>query len=343
MRHGVALLVLAGCSDYEIYKQESADIFYQLDASEVDILLVVDNSCSMEPYQQELAENFDNFLTYFIEGNVDYQIGVVTTSIRDEFYIGNGCESEVAAMEPGGHLVDGQIITPETADADSIFNEIVNVGTCGDGSEMGLEAARMALEYAQDGTANSGFLRDEAFLSVIFVSDEQDVSPDPVNDYINDLRAAKADGSQRADMNASALVVSDINECSQNQINYGAAEGSRYVDVAEQSDGLIGNICGDDFESIVTELSLASSRLTDTFYLSNLPDPTTIVVGLAIPGEEAVEVDCTEGWTYTLLEEDGEEKPAIVFERSEMPPPQTKVTVKYDYGLGDPTGFCEGE
>ena len=184
MRHVVALLVLAGCSDYEIYKQESADIFYQLDASEVDILLVVDNSCSMEPYQQELAENFDNFLTYFIEGNVDYQIGVVTTSIRDEFYIGNGCESEVAAMEPGGHLVDGQIITPETADADSIFNEIVNVGTCGDGSEMGLEAARMALEYAQDGTANSGFLRDEAFLSVIFVSDEQDVSPDPVNDYI---------------------------------------------------------------------------------------------------------------------------------------------------------------
>ena len=93
----------------------------------------------------------------------------------------------------------------------------------------------------------------------------------------------------------------------------------------------------------MTELSLNSSRLTDTFYLSNMPDPATLVVGLAVPGEEIAEVDCTEGWTYTLLEEDGEEKPAIVFERAKMPPPQTKITIKYDYGSGDPTGFCEGE
>ena len=55
------------CSDYDLIKRDVGDVFYQLEASEVDILLVVDNSCSMEPYQQSFL-NFDNFLTFFIEG-----------------------------------------------------------------------------------------------------------------------------------------------------------------------------------------------------------------------------------------------------------------------------------
>jgi hypothetical protein len=336
-------MLLVGCSEYEVYKQEAADIFYQLDASEVDILVVVDNSCSMQPYQQQLADNFDNFLTYFVEGNVDYQIGVVSTTVRDEFSTSDACQNEVDSLPGGGLLLDDQIITPDTPDANNLFSEIVNVGTCGDPNEMGLEAARLALDYASSGDANEGFLRDSAFLSLIFVSDEQDASPLPVNDYINAFRDAKATGRNRADMNASSLVVADDTECSHSQLNSGATQGSRYVDVAEQSAGLIGNICSDDFESIVTELSLNSSRLTDTFYLSDLPSPPSIIVGVTVEGEGVIEQDCSEGWIYTLLEEDGEEKPAIVFDRSNMPAPNSKITVKYDSGSGDPTGFCEEE
>ena len=77
---GSLLVLSTGCNDYEILKLEAEDIFYQLEASEVDVLLVVDNSCSMQPYQQKLSQNFNAFLTYFIEGNVDYQVGVVTTT-----------------------------------------------------------------------------------------------------------------------------------------------------------------------------------------------------------------------------------------------------------------------
>ena len=53
------------------------------------------------------------------------------------------------------------------------------------------------------------------------------------------------------------LVVNDLADCSLDQINSGAAVGTRYIDVAEQTEGITGNICGDDFASIVTELSLA--------------------------------------------------------------------------------------
>ena len=65
----LALSILAGCSDYEIIKRDVGDVFYQLEAGKVDILLVVDNSCSMDPYQEKLSQNFQSFLTYFRENS----------------------------------------------------------------------------------------------------------------------------------------------------------------------------------------------------------------------------------------------------------------------------------
>ena len=44
------MMGLVGCSDYKIVTFDGDDVFYQLDASEVDVLLVIDNSCSMERY-----------------------------------------------------------------------------------------------------------------------------------------------------------------------------------------------------------------------------------------------------------------------------------------------------
>lgn len=335
-------LTLLGCSDYTVYKQDNADIFSQVDAGAVDILLVVDNSCSMAPYQQQLAANFDNFLTFFIEGDVDYQIGVVTTTAieLDEDNIDPDlCSADdVAAIPTPGQLVDARVVRAETPDANTVFQEIVNVGTCGAGYEMGLEAARMAVEHATTGTANRGFVRPEAFLSVIFVSDEQDGSPLPVNDYINTFRQFKADADERAPFNASALVVDDLASCSEEQVESGAVEGSRYIDVAAQSQGIVANICGDDFASIVTELSLSSSRLQETFFLSDLPEASSLAVSVKSPGEnEETDLPCEDGaWTYELRGE----QPVIVFARDQLPPPRSSIVVEYDDGSGDPANFC---
>ena len=339
-----ALSLLVGCSDYEVHSLENADIFYQLEAAEVDILLVVDNSCSMEPYQQELANNFDSFLTYFLEGDVDYQIGVTTTSMQqvefDPLYSHICPRSVVDEIPAPGALVDNLVITPETADAASTFSDIVNVGICGAAYEMGLGSARLALQHAQTGAYNTGFIRDEAYLSLIFVSDEQDASPLPVNDYITAFRDAKPGGDREAVI-ASSLVVTDPSECNPQQAAY-AVEGTRYVDVAEQTGGLVGNICGDDFDSIVTELSLNSSRLTDSFYLSALPEPGSLIVGIN-DGPDVYEIECDTGeWTYELQGEGEDLQGVILFDRAFLPPPNSKITVKYNRGDGDPASFCGG-
>lgn len=327
--------LLSGCVEYDYVKFEGVDVFYQHPASEVDILLVVDNSCSMSPYQRKLSENFSQFISFFIAADVDYHIGVVTTTVSEVEPTGGVCnQSAVDEIPAGGHLVNDQVITPETDDAESVFAQTVKVGTCGSGTEMGIESAYLALTDEDALTANAGFLREDASLSLIFVADEEDYSPLPVNTYINAFRDVK--GQRERDVfNASALVITDMEVCDADQQEAGS-KGTRYIDVARQTDGVRGNICDSDFESVVTELSLNSSRLEDTFLLSDLPAPASLEVTV-----DDAPWPCEDGtWTYELIDVDGEDQPAIIFDRASMPPPNSQLTIRYDYGSGAPEDFC---
>lgn len=333
----LSCLFLGSCIEHSFSKLENEDVFNQLPATQVDVLLVVDNSCSMQPYQDLLSENFDAFLTYFEQGDVDYHIGVLTTTLEaPEYLAGYTCaQGKLDQIPDGGELVDDTYITTETEDGAELFSDLVNVGVCGTGYEMGLESARLAVAQAGE---SDGFYRDDAYLSIIFVSDEQDGSPLPVNDYVNAFREVKGQKEREA-FNASSLVVTDPDECTNQQLSAGGGSmGTRYIDVAEQSNGILGNICAQDFGDIVTELSLATSRLRDTFYLSDMPDVSTLEVGI----DEEV-IDCETGrWTFQKLNYQGETVGAVVFDRTNMPPPQSRITVRYDKGGGDEK-FCKGK
>ena len=312
-------LGLTACTqDYGYVEWDVVDIFYQNPTDEVDILMVIDNSGSMQPYQQELGTNFSQFLTYFIEADVDYQIAAVTTDV----------------MQADAGQIRGEIISPESADPEGTFSSIVNVGVTGSGFEMGLQSAYEALTEPNVSGANAGFLREEAMLSIIFVSDEEDFSPLPVNDYINAFRDIKGQRSRDV-FNASSLVVLGAGA----GCDVYSTRGDRYIDVAEQTGGVLGNICSDDFGSIVEELSLNTSRLRDTFHLSQKPAVTTLEVRI---NDEIVECDAGR-WSYAEVEDElGELQPSIVFERSEMPPSNSQLAVRYYEGSGDAAEFCGG-
>ena len=159
------MLSLLGCTENELVLHDGTDVFYQSPPQEVDILLVVDNSCSMDPYQQKLSQNFAHFITFFDDANILWHIGVTTTDIHSE----------------GAGELQNAFFTWEDEDAEDRFKDAVNVGIEGYYSEMGLHAALLTLENEQ----NQAFLRPDASLSLIFVSDEEDASPWPVHDYTN--------------------------------------------------------------------------------------------------------------------------------------------------------------
>ena len=68
-----------GCSEYSYTSKYQKDVFQQVRRNTVDVLLVVDDSCSMAEEQNKLADNFQSFISAFDGVDVDWQIAVTTT------------------------------------------------------------------------------------------------------------------------------------------------------------------------------------------------------------------------------------------------------------------------
>ena len=97
-----AMLLLAGCSDVAFTQLTTIDSFQQNRKNTFDLLLVVDNSCSMAEEQGKLADNFDSFIHYFDGTDVDWQLGVTTTDVYEEPGTGKliGGDDEIALTNP---------------------------------------------------------------------------------------------------------------------------------------------------------------------------------------------------------------------------------------------------
>lgn len=234
-------------------------------------------------------------------------------------------------------------ITPETDNPAEVFAEIVAQGTSGSGTEMGLEAAYAAVCTAEDpatnecpaslvSTENAGFLREDANLSVLIVSDEQDASPLSVADYLNRLVEIKGEEAYRdhSRMNISAVVGDTPPEfegqpsCS--SANGDARYGSRYVEAVSQTGGLLDSICAEDFSPIVQQLGLTLSGLQVDFALSRVPQLDTLKVSLyADETDESKIGDLTRDVDFTYVEETN----SIHFEFDQIPPSQSRILAEY--------------
>jgi hypothetical protein len=166
----------------------------------VDILVVVDNSMSMAEEQARLVENFPKLIEGLLdpatddEPVTDLHLGVVSTDMGTGGYTVDTCHDPVDGDDgilqnnPTSLITDCEASYPEflsydsdTPDADLIswltlgFACIATLGIDGCGFEQQLEAARKALIDHAEGP-NSGFLRPDSILAVLFLSDEDDCS-----------------------------------------------------------------------------------------------------------------------------------------------------------------------
>ena len=201
--------VLAACeTEPQLIRRSQIDVFTQEIRKTVDILLVVDNSGSMIDEQIKLAANFDNFISQFLEAEVDYQIGVVTTDMDDP-------------TQSGRLVGETKLITSDmTVDvARETFQANVRVCATGSGFERGFAAAEAALsaDFLAAGGPNEGLVREDAALSIVFVSDEDDDSSRPVGHYLEVFKGLKGDRGYRDDtlINMSAVVGPPPDGCEQ--------------------------------------------------------------------------------------------------------------------------------
>ena len=265
------------------------DRFTQLETPEVDILFVIDNSCSMSDEQASLTANFQSFIQFADAQGLAYQISVVSTDMNGGFG-GPQCTSNATPQRPVGmdqaacgYFADGngdntqqnpdwRIITPDEQPSPEVaFTAIGTQGTSGAGTEKGLESAYQALSSPLITGWNSGFLRPDAYLALIFISDEEDQSPNTVDFYVNYFRAIK--GFRNANLfSASAIVVPEGGGFG------GSNVGHRYAEVAERTGGIFESILTTDWAAALQNLGLSVFGYKSRFFLSNLPVSGTIEV-----------------------------------------------------------------
>lgn len=236
--------------------QETQMKYNQTPKNKVDILFMVDNSPSMAPMQDALQAKFGSFLQVFADlpatGTFpDMHIGVVTSDFGAGDTVGGGCmtygggdggrlQALGAAHDPscvaplGAPFIQyafdpngGQAITnlPNGKDVKALtqqFTCMASVGVHGCGFEHQLESVRAALT---NNTDNKGFLRDDALLAVVFLTNEDDGSADKNAKFYEQPPGGGADpqGTSMFGQYSTYRQTRFAVECNGMQIPYGVA------------------------------------------------------------------------------------------------------------------------
>jgi hypothetical protein len=283
------------------------DRFQQLPNPQADVLFVVDNSCSMSEEQSSLGSNLSQFLSFAQSQGIDYQLAVTTTDVDP-------------SGEQGRFVGSTRIITPSTPNASQVFMTNVSQGTSGSGYEQGLEASYLALSDPLINTWNAGFIRQDAALAVIYVSDEVDQSPRPQSFYENFLRNLKGFANSTL-FSASAVVGTQNPTC--NGPGGNAEYAPTYINTANNTGGVVESICAANWGQTLANIGLNSFGLKRQFTLSSQPVPVTIAVkvdGTTIPSTTA---GGQVNWNYDMGTN------SVVFSASAVPQANSTIEITY--------------
>jgi hypothetical protein len=308
--------------------QASATVFDQWDQStpKVDLLIVIDNSGSMAEEQQALAQNLDRLWNRIALANADFHIAVTSTGM-DKYTTGwSQCPGGALGGEGGRFFpVDGshpRLLTPQTPDVRNALVLNTNVGLCHWLEQFTepvvaaltdpLVNARKAPGTPWPADGNAGFLRDDARLALLAVSDADDdgdlAKPPPVSYLVDQLRTIKHGALDLVSFSG----IVGLRQCTTIE-----AIGTRYMEIARQLGGTVYDIC--DLANFGKMLDGAIGDLMQpltSFPLSTRPrDPTAIAV--------TVNGAAVTNWGYNAAAN------RIVFPPGAIPPPGSHITAKY--------------
>lgn len=344
------------------------DVFDQFSDPKVDVLWVVDDSGSMSSFQDLLADNFPQFFTLSGVGAADYHIAVTTTLTADSSCIaGPGTCSVDADCGQGGQCMLGMCtagdavnscpdaemcgwytacnvnehyITTATGNPTSTFECNVHVSDPGnvnpsrpasDNAEGGFRAAMKFLSpgMIDDPAINGGFLRDDAKLHVIMVSDEPEQSKGSVDQYIDFFKNVK--GFRNEGLVAVSAIAAPSDGC-----QYTAPDGTtgtlsddRYQVLVDEMNGRFEEICADDWSALMSQLGLDSLGLRIEFFLSRAAQPGAIDVCVratqssSCVAQSETSEGAANGWFFDAATN------SVVFNGSSVPPRGSRIEVSY--------------
>lgn len=313
------------------------ETYTQPEEQKLDILWVVDNSGSMQEEQANLATNFKSFIEHMSNLNIDFQIAVTSTDIcgdkPDQYcpqnrYMGNYYFPQYTPLR--GHFSGSpgsQILRSTDADLSQKFMENVMLGIHGSGAEHGLTAATWAIEKStQPNSDNYGFLRDNSFLAVIMVSDEEDngvkLSLQGRTNYYftgEDLVSALSTHRDSSKFTVNAIVgMQDpqTKKICKNKDGQPVEEGKQFLAAAELTGGRSISICDQNFADSLETLGFDITSQMSQIVLKKTPFPFTLKIFVD-------DVEITKNVDYV------KEANAVRFPPQYMPTGGQKIKITY--------------
>jgi hypothetical protein len=244
-----------------------------------DILFFVDQSCSMDDDQARLAANFSTFISELNTYSEDWQIIVANKD--------TGCNSTSG------------VLTPDVPGYISRFQSGVSDGSDGAWgffyTEAGLTVTSEAIENTDVGECNYGFMRADAMLHIIMVSDEPEQSPMAWSHYVDKVVAKKGSA---ANVKFSAIAGDyPVSTCAS------AEPGTGYYEAVTATSGVFLSICGDWSDPATLSMLAAASVQQSAFELSATPVVDSVRV--FVNGSERLSGWYFDGPTNTVYFESG--------------------------------------
>jgi hypothetical protein len=292
--------------------------------TEVDVLWVIDTSTSMDKHQDLMASQMGAFVAGLNDTRLNYHMAVTTMDMG----------SSSAAMgkflaAPG----TPRVLTAQTPNLVNVLSQRVRAGASGSPVERGLEAMQKSLSTSMTSTGgyNEGFLRQNALLVVIFLSNEDDQSSGNAASYaawLDSVRPPLPTG-ERSWLAHFMGVTSGDATCKTSQWDQsGYSEvGSKYIALAEESGGTSEAICDADFRRALTNVKARILEVMTEYKLDRIPNLNTLEIyvnGAKVPQNPV------NGWSYF------EANNSVRFHGTAVPKPD--ATIRIDY---DPAGMKE--
>ncbi len=274
--------------------------------SKVDVLWVIDSSESMQSQQANISNQVDAILDKMVAAKLDFNVGFTNMDMGK-----NGI----------GGILQGNpsYLRLDTADLRSLMQQRFNYPV-GSSIERGLESMKSVLNPLSQQSSNKGFLRDEALLVVIFLTNEDDESSGLTKDYIDFLDSVKKpfpDGS-RSWVAHFIGVTEAVGSC--RTLFMYSEPGTRYMDLVAESGGISSTICTADLRVALDNIRRAIiHRLTD-FVLDRRPVLASIHV--YVNGKEVLQND-ENGWSYLT------ETNSIRFNGSAVPAADASIVIDF--------------
>jgi hypothetical protein len=299
----------------------AAQSFQISEAGIFDLLIVMDNSSSMGPYQNRISQNLTSILKYI--SNTNWRIAVVTTT--------NACLSRTG---------DGRkYITRADYDADPVkatadFQTMIKMGEGGDPVEKGIKVAADAMTGQGCASSSNEWLRADSQRSILMITDEKNCGSGSNEGCVGTAWETAQYFYDRVGYNvpvnaflllqeppaANPADPTDPNHDCQNSGGYlDPPNPAEYLRMVTDTGGISTDICRSNYSSVLEQISLnVRKKINVQFELSKPAVATSLDIKL---DGKKVNAFTVSGSTLTILEQvpEGSVNLDVNFKHSPVP------------------------